>query len=118
MIARGHKILGQGREYALVVMVHAGNLAVHLGGRTYHLAAESFANRLQAETDTENRHLASTFLHKVDDNPGIGRYSGPGRNHDGFRFCRHDLAYGDLVIAMHDSLCTKIAQIVIEVPGE
>jgi len=61
-------------------MRHLGELAVHRRRRAHHVAAEGLADRLQTETDAEQRDRGLSFLDEVETDAGFVRRAGAGES--------------------------------------
>src|SRR5580704_10369392 len=119
MIARCLEGRGHVLEHALALVLDAGKLAVHGGGRAHHLAAEHLADRLMAEADAEQRHLRlGRGPDEIHADAGFVGRARTRRQHDAGGPERHRLVDRDLVVAMHDTSRTQVAQEVDEVVGE
>ncbi len=103
-------------EHAGALVEHLAGLAVQqLVGATDHTAVRD-ADRLQAEADAEDRHLATRLLDDVDAGAGLFRRSGTGREQDAV--VRRDLVRSDLVVAQHGGVGLQLLQVLHQVVDE
>ena len=105
-------------KHALALVRHLGELAVHRHRRAHHVAAERLADRLQTETHAEHRDGGGRLLDEVEADAGFVGRAGAGREHDRVRVGADDVGGRYLVVAMHDDVRPKLAEVMDEVEGE
>ena len=75
-------------------------------------------DRLMTETDAEDRDTAAELLHGLDDDAGILRSSGAGRENDVRGGKCLDLRDGHRVVPDHADLIGQRAEILIQIIGK
>ena len=105
-------------ELAAAIVLDRAGFSVHQSFCAYHFSAKSRADRLMAETDSEQRNLAGKVADQFNADAGILRSARSGRNHDPFRPHRFNLVNADLVIAPNLNLSAQFAQVLTKVVGK
>src|ERR1700722_684352 len=117
MVARRRKRIGQVLEYARAAMADLGNFSVHRRFGAHHLAAESLADRLVAETDAEDGHMPG-LGYQLQADAGMVGIARSGRDDDALRLQRQGRFDGERVVPFDRYLGAELAQVVPQVIGE
>src|SRR5579872_4418502 len=104
-------------EQAGAVMADAAQLAMHRHRCPHHLAAESLADRLVAETHAEQGDVPGA-AHELEADAGVIGIARARRDHDALRPHRKRLIDAQRIIPPHHHLGTELAQVMPEVVGE
>src|SRR5207342_1786842 len=102
----------------LPVMFDLRALSVHRLGGVADPGAKGGADRLVAETDSEDRDVVAQPPYQVDGDTRVGRVTGAGRYDDQLRVEAGDLLDGHLVVAVHDTVRAKDSHVLHEVVDE
>src|SRR5204863_5405236 len=96
VITRGlERVVETGEEPAALVEYRA-RLAVHEPWRPHHLAAADLAERLVAEADAEDGHVAGERADRVLGDAGVPGLTGSGRDQQAVELHRLQLLHRDL----------------------
>ena len=99
-------------------MEDAADLAVHRRRRAHHVATECLADRLVAETNTEDRNFSRGCGDKVEADAGLVRCAGSRGEHDRFGLAGQRIGHADLVVAPDLAPRANVAQEMEQVEGE
>src|SRR5690348_5967659 len=96
-------------------MLNFAGFPMHEFGSAYHVATESFPDRLVSQANTEQRDLASTMANKFHADAGILWSAGPGRNQNSFRAHPLDFGNRDLIVVPYHHVRAQFTQILDQV---
>src|SRR5258706_3607910 len=100
------------------MMADRGSLAVHHLFRVHDNAAESLPDRLVAQADAEDRHLAGELFDERHRYARFVRRARSGGNHDMARFHLSDLLERDFVIAIDGNVLLELGKVLDKVVRE
>ena len=118
VVAGGFEGAGQAGENILTGVEDGRGFAVHEARSADDVASVNLADTLMAEADTEDGNFSTEMPNHIATDTGIGGRAGPGGNDDFFGSELLDVGNGNLVIAFHKELRTKLAKVLNEVVGE
>src|ERR1041384_2602807 len=118
MVTRRFERIWKAFKDSSVAMPHRRSFPMHQSRRGNNFGAENRADALMAETNTEDRHLRSEDANDFVADARILRPAVPGRNADAIWRQLFGFGNRDLVIAFHDYLATKHAEVLGEVVGK
>src|SRR6185436_5731109 len=111
VVARRGESVRDRREYALAVVSHARDLAMHDARCPDYSTAESLPDRLMAQADAEDRDLAPELRDGAEGNAGFVGRAGTGRDDDARRFKPGRRIQVDFVVAHYLDFRAQLAQI-------
>lgn len=100
------------------VMMDFGKFAVDRGGRAHDFAAKRFANRLMAETNTEDGNFGGSGFDEVEANAGLFRRAWARRQDNSIGISGKYGRACDLIIAVDADLLAQFTEIVHQVEGK
>src|SRR5437764_9704007 len=118
VVASGCHWHGETLEYGSVVMHDGTRLAMHQVRGADNVAAESFANGLMSQADSEYWNLAGKVADQVDADARFIRSAGARGDHNPLGIHVFDLVHRDLIIASNFHLAAKFADVLHQVVGE
>jgi len=118
VVTRAGEWIRQAGKDAAIAVCYLRDLAVHQALGVHDAPAKSFADRLMAEADAEQRNLARERADRRRRNPGLRRRSRPGRDDEIVGRKLGDLGKRNRVVAKHLHVLTEFAEILHEVVSE
>src|ERR1700674_759814 len=88
---------------------------MHDLARAYNLSAKNLSNGLMAQANAKNRNSAAQMLDQSEGNARIRRAARTRRDQNALGYIGFNLSQGDFVIAAHDHVLAKLAQILHKV---
>ena len=118
MVAGAGHGAGDSGEDGLAVVRDAAGFAVHELRGADDVASEGCADGLVAEADSEDGPLAGEALNERDENAGVLRRAGAGREHEPLGREGFDLVDRELIVAADDHFGAEFAHVLHQVVGE
>ena len=115
VVAGGFERGGESGKYAGALVFDERGFAVHDFGGPDDVAAVDLADALVAEAHAEHRLFASEVGDDVVADARVVGGAGPGADEHGVGVDRDELVEGELVVAVHDGVCPKLAEVLHQV---
>src|SRR5690242_10574490 len=96
-------------------MLNFAGFPMHEFGSAYHVATESFSDRLVSQANTEQRDLAGKMANKLHADPALLWSAGRGRDQNSFRAHRLDFGNRDLIVAPYHRVRAQFTPILDQV---
>src|SRR5271170_4116453 len=118
MVAGAGHGTGDAGEDGLAIVLDAAGFAMHKLRGADDVASEGCADGLMAEADSEDWPLAGEALDERDEDAGVLRRTGAGREHEALGIEGLDLVDGELVVAADDHVGAEFTHVLHQVVGE